>query len=298
MTLAEHSPLTRKLSTFINLSEGELDVLAQLHQRRRTFVAGRDMVHQGQSDQAAYILSSGWVCSYKIQGDGTRQIVDFQVPGDFLGLRSVLLRTSDHSFEPIATIEAAEVLKSDLLAAFSQTPRLAIAILWAASRDEAMVVEHLVGVGRREADARVAHFLLELGARLSLVGIGSKEGYDCPLTQYHLADALGLSAIHVNRVLRQLRERAVVTFRNGHVTFHDYGGLVDLAEFDPAYLDQSGPLLTRMAACLYCVADPGHDARRRTSCERVGRQESCRPAVDYLITRTLRTAADWVGGLT
>ena len=201
------------------------------------------MVHQGQSDQAAYVLSKGWVCSYKIQPDGTRQIVDFQVPGDFLGLRSVLLRTSDHSFEPVVTIEAAEVLKTDLLAAFSQTPRLAMAILWAVSRDEAMVVEHLVGIGRRDADARMAHFLLELGSRLALVGIGSKEGYDCPLTQYHLADALGLSAIHVNRVLRQLREAGVVTFRDGHVTFHDHGALVDLAAFDPAYLDQTGPLL-------------------------------------------------------
>jgi CRP-like cAMP-binding protein len=89
----------------------------------------------------------------------------------------------------------------------------------------------------------MAHFLLELGSRLALVGMGSKEGYDCPLTQYHLADTLGLSAVHVNRVLRQLRESGLVTFRDGLVTFHDYGGLVDLAEFDPAYLDQTGPLL-------------------------------------------------------
>ena len=243
MTSAEQSPLTRKLSAYAVLSEAELAVLERLHQRRRTFAAGRDMVHQGQSDQAAYILSSGWVCSYKIQSDGTRQIVDFQVPGDFLGLRSVLLRTSDHSFEPMVTIEAAEVLKSDLLAAFAQTPRLAMAILWAVSRDEAMVVEHLVGIGRRDADARMAHFLLELGSRLSLVGIGSKDGYDCPLTQYHLADALGLSAIHVNRVLRQLREGGVVTFRDGRVTFHDHARLVEIAGFDPAYLDQTGPLL-------------------------------------------------------
>ena len=155
----------------------------------------------------------------------------------------MLLRTSDHSFEPIVDIEAAEVLPNDLLDAFTQTPRLAAAILWAASRDEAMVVEHLVGIGRREADARMAHFLLELGSRLSLVGLGSTTGYDCPLTQYHLADALGLSAIHVNRVLRQLRESGLVTFRNGRVTFHDLNRLVTLAEFDPAYLDQIGPLL-------------------------------------------------------
>jgi CRP-like cAMP-binding protein len=243
MTISANSPLARKLSAFVALSEAELAPLARLHQRRRTFVAGRDIVHQGQSGQPAYILSTGWVCSYKIQPDGTRQIVDFQVPGDFLGLRSVLLRTSDHSFEPIVDIEAAEVLAGDLLEAFAQTPRLAAAILWAASRDEAMVVEHLVGIGRRDADARMAHFLLELGSRLALVGMGDWNGYDCPLTQYHLADALGLSAVHVNRVLRHLREAGLVTFRDGHVTFHDLDRLVDFAEFDPAYLDQGGPLL-------------------------------------------------------
>jgi CRP-like cAMP-binding protein len=237
------SPLTRKLSAFVALSETELTVLQSLHGRRKTFVPGRDLVHQGQSEHAAYILAKGWVSSYKLQPDGTRQIVDFQIPGDFLGLRSVLLRTSDHSFEPITHIEAAEVLESDLLEAFVHTPRLATAIFWAASRDEAMVVEHLVGVGRRDADARMAHFLLELGARLALVGMGRREGFDCPLTQYHLADALGLSAVHVNRVLRQLRESGLATFRDGHVTFDDYRGLVELAGFDPAYLDQTGPLL-------------------------------------------------------
>lgn len=243
MTGIEASPLTRKLSAFVAMSAKELAVLERLHQRRRSFGAGRDLVHQGQLDQAAYILSAGWVCSYKIQADGSRQIIDFQIPGDFLGLRSVLLRTSDHSFEPVVDIEAVEVLQSDLVSAFEETPRLATAILWAASRDEAMVVEHLVGLGQREAHVRMAHFLLELGAKLVLVGMGSRAGYDCPLTQFHLGDALGLSAVHVNRTLRKLRDAGLVTFRNGHVTFDDFDRLVALAEFDPAYMDHGGPLL-------------------------------------------------------
>ena len=243
MSAIANSPLTRKLSAFVALSSNDLGVLERLHQRRRSFVAGRDLVHQGQSDQAAYILASGWVCSYKLQPDGTRQIVDFQIAGDFLGLRSVLLRTSDHSFEPIVDIQAVEVLASDLIDAFEQTPRLATAILWAASRDEAMVVEHLVGMGQRDAEARMAHLLLELGAKLALVGLGSRDGYDCPLTQYHLADALGLSAVHVNRVLRKLREDGLATFRNGRVTFDDFDRLAALADFDPAYMDHTGPLL-------------------------------------------------------
>lgn len=243
MNGTQSSPLTRKLAAFVALSEDELAVLDRLHQRRRTFVAGRDLVHQGQSKHAAYILADGWACSYKVQPDGSRQIVDFQIPGDFLGLRSVLLQTSDHSIEPVVDIQAAEVLASDLLEAFAQSPRLASAILWAASRDEAMVVEHLVCLGRRSANERMAHFLLELSARLALVGMGSKTGFTCPLTQYHLGDALGLSAVHVNRVLRKLREDGLVTFRNGDVTFQDFDALVALAQFDPAYLDHTRPLL-------------------------------------------------------
>jgi len=241
----QNKPLALKLGAFVALSEAELSILDGLHKRRRTFVAGRDLVHQGQTDHAAYILETGWACSYKLLHDGQRQIVDFQIAGDFLGLRSVLLHLSDHSIEPVKDIEVTEIHVSDLLEVFSHTPRLATAVLWAASRDEAMVVEHLVDIGRRDAAERMAHFLLELGARLSLVGMGSRAGYACPLTQYLLADALGLSAVHVNRVLRQLREQGLVTFRDGFVTFDDYDRLVEFADFEMTYLDQVGPLLAK-----------------------------------------------------
>ena len=238
-----NSPLARKLAAFVALSDEDLARLDRLHQRRRSFEPGVDLVHQGQVDQSAYILAKGWVCSYKLLPNGARQIVDFQIPGDFLGLRSVLFRTADHNIEPVTQVEASEVIVTDLLDAFTETPRLATAVLWAASRDEAMVVEHLVGIGRRNALERTAHYLLEFGARLKLVGLGTKEGYDCPLSQFMLADALGLSAVHVNRVLRQLREMGLVTFQKGHVTFDDFEGVVALADFDKAYLDHDGPLL-------------------------------------------------------
>jgi len=238
-----HSPVARKLRAFVALSAAETAVLDRLHSRRRTFPPGRDIAHEGQADQAVFILASGWVCSYKLLSNGTRQIVDFQLPGDFLGLRSALLRTADHNIEPITRIEASEVQAGELLTLFNSTPRLAAAMLWAASRDEAMVVEHLVGIGRRDARERTAHFLLELGARLKLVGLATTSGFACPLSQNMLADALGLSAVHVNRVLRELRERGLVTFQHGQVTFEDLEGLVALADFDMTYLDHEGPLL-------------------------------------------------------
>jgi len=237
------SPFARKLTAFVHLSQDDLSVLSDVYRRRRSFAAGRDMIHQGQADHTAYIVASGWACSYKILPGGTRQIVDFQVPGDFLGLRSVLFRTADHNVEPITRVQASEVKEQDLLAAFTQTPRLATAVLWAASRDEAMVVEHLVGLGRRNATERMAHFLLELGARLKLVGLADRKGYNCPLSQYLLADALGLSAVHVNRVLRELREEGLLTFQKGKVLFHNYEALVEFSGFDRAYLDHEGPLL-------------------------------------------------------
>jgi CRP-like cAMP-binding protein len=243
LSAIQDSPFARKLAAFVKLSDVDLTVMSDLYRRRRRFAVGVDMIHQGQRGQSAFVLASGWACSYKILPSGSRQIVDIQIPGDFLGLRSILFRTADHNVEPITLVHASEVKQRDLLTAFGQTPRLATAVLWAASRDEAMVVEHLVGIGRRSAVERMAHFLLELGARLRLVGLGDRKGYFCPLSQYLLGDTLGLSAIHVNRVLRELREEGMVTFQKGRVVFNDYDALVDLAGFDRAYLDHEGPLL-------------------------------------------------------
>ena len=237
------SPFARKLSAFVVLSDQDLTAVSEIYARRRRFPAGRDMIHQGQQKQSAFILAEGWVCSYKNMANGSRQIVGFKIPGDFLGLRTVLLRTSDHNVEPVTPVEASEISAADLLNIFEERPRLSTAVLWTASRDEAILVEHLVGLGRRNAAERTAHFLLELAARLKLVGLGTKDAYACPLSQYLMADALGLSSVHVNRVLRELREAGLVTFQNGMVTFHDFDGLVTFADFDRAYLDHDGPLL-------------------------------------------------------
>lgn len=236
-----HSPFARKLTAYLALSPSEQNVLSDIHRRRRRFAAGGGMVRQGYPTRTAYILAEGWACSYILLPDGGRQIVDFQIPGDFLGLRSVLFAKSNQTIEPITAVEASEIMVSDLMSAFSATPRLFTAVMWAAARDESMLAEHLAGLGRRPSSIRMAHFLLELGTRLRLVGLADKTGYACPLTQYHLADALGLSAVHVNRVLRELREAGLVTFQNGRVVYDDLDELVAFADFDRDYLDDRGP---------------------------------------------------------
>lgn len=237
------TPFARKLSAYVRLSENDLSVLSDVLRRRRSFAVGHEMVHQGQTGQSAFILASGWAFSYKILKSGTRQIVEVHVPGDMLGLRTMLLRGADRAVEPVTPVQAAEIRHVDVLNVLSQTPRLAAGLLWAAARDEAMEAEHLVDLGRRSAAERMAHFLLELGARLALVSMADRRGFDCPLSQYVLADALGLSAVHVNRVLRELREGGLVTFQNGRVSFDDYDGLAQFAGFDPGYLDHDGALI-------------------------------------------------------
>ncbi len=232
-----NSPLAKKLNSFVPLSPDEVACLADLQARRRTVAAMTEIVHEGQTDHRAWILQEGWANCYKLVPNGGRQIIGFPLPGDFMGLRSILLRTSDHSFASLTDAVITEVPKQRIDEIFQAFPRLASAILWAMSRDEAMVVEHLVSLGRRSAIEGLAHLFLELGQRLALVDLVSGSGFACPLNQYVLADALGITAVHVNRVLRQLREQGLVTVKANQVIIHDLDGLRELAGYDSTYLN-------------------------------------------------------------
>lgn len=234
---AIESPLATKLNTFVRLLPDELACLATLQSRRRSVAASTEIVHEGQTDHRAWILQEGWANCYKLVPNGGRQIISFPLPGDFMGLRSILLKTSDHAFASLTDAVISEVSRARLDEVFHAFPRLATAILWATSRDEAMVVEHLVNIGRRSAIERLAHLFLELGQRLKMVGLVSSTEFACPLNQYVLADALGLTAIHVNRVLRQLRERDLITVKAQQVIIHDLNALRELAGYDSAYLN-------------------------------------------------------------
>ena len=144
------SALVQKLNRFLPLNPEELASLAALEARRRPIPAHTEVVHERQEGHRAFILQEGWACAYKLLPDGGRQVIDFSIPGDVMGLRSVLLRTSDHAFAAVSDIVVAEVSARQMIDTFQRAPRLGAAILWAASRDEAMVVEHLVNIGRRE----------------------------------------------------------------------------------------------------------------------------------------------------
>ena len=231
------SVLARKLSTFLPLTEAELGCLAEIQSSPVRMSRGQELVQEGQTGHKAFVLQSGWACSYKSLPDGGRQIISFPIAGDCVGLRSVLLRTADHSFLALTDAVVSSVETSHMMRCVTEFPRLGAALLWAASRDEAMVVEHLVSIGRRSAIERTAHFFMELAERLTLVGQATETEFKCPLSQFVLADALGLTAIHDNRVLRQLREQRLLTVRKGSVQIHDLARLRDLAGFQGGYLN-------------------------------------------------------------
>jgi len=230
--LQENDFLAKKLSVYVQLTEHERSFLTELQSRRVQVARGKELTHQGELGQAAYILQSGWACSFRLVPNGGRQIIAFPIPGDIVGLRSMLLRTSDHSFSTLTDAVVCRVEEPRVKQVLNEFPLLGSAIMWATSRDEAMVVEHLVSIGRRSAFERTAHFFLELYDRLRLVGLASGIQFACPLGQAVVADALGLSAIHVNRVLRQLRERRLLTFHEGVVSIHRPGELAALAGYE------------------------------------------------------------------
>lgn len=233
------SILAMKLNTFIPLAPKELKALAEIQSAPVTVKRGRQLTQEGQTGHKAYVLQAGWACSYKDLPNGSRQIISFPIAGDCVGLRSVLLRTADHSFSALTDAVVSPVEGAHIMQCVTDFPRLGTALLWAASRDEAMVVEHLVNIGRRSAIERTAHFFMELAERLTLVGLATEVEFKCPLSQFVLADALGLTAIHVNRVLRQLREKNLLTLRKGSVRIHDLGGLRKLAGFQGGYLNSN-----------------------------------------------------------
>ncbi len=168
--------------------------------------------------------------------DGNRQIIDFRLPGDFIGLVGLLLRKPAFHLETMTDVVISEVNMARLMATIDKSHMLVEGLLWCLSRDTAIMGDHIVNLGRRPALERTVHLLLELGHRLGQVGLGNPNSYECPLTQKDLAEALGITNVHLNRVLRALRDDDLLTF-NGHtVTLHNPQLLARISGFDPSIL--------------------------------------------------------------
>lgn len=224
-------PLLQRLRRLMSLSDDEIGVLKYMHARRRIHLDS-ETTERWNVGKSPLIILNGWAYTYRHLGSGGRQLIDILIPGDIAGLRTSLLGVQHQEFRTIGQVETAEIQSRLIPRLFEDWPRLALGLLLIANQDSELLAERLVSVGRRPALARVSHFLLELGARLEIVGLGTRESFRCPLTQADIADALGLSAIHVNRVLRRLREQRLLVFRNGEVEILDLKRLTTLAQFE------------------------------------------------------------------
>lgn len=226
-------PLENRLNGFISLSEEEIKVLRNLH-TQRVIHNNTEHSYEDDSNRAIHIILRGWGYTYKDLPNGKRQLIDILIPGDIAGLRTSLLGSYHQGFRAIGELETAEINGRSIVQLFQDWPRIALALFWIANQDATLIAERIVDLGRRSAVTRVSRFLLELGARLETVGLATRDGFHCPLTQNDIADALGLSAIHVNRVLRQLREQGLLAFRNAVVEFLAPERLIALAQFEAA----------------------------------------------------------------
>ena len=182
------------------------------------------------------ILLSGIACRYKDLRDGSRQITELHVAGDYVDLHSFTLKYLDHDIGALTACRFAIVPHERLRAITEAHPHLTRVYWFATNLDAAIHREWELSLGRRTSLARVAHLLCELQVRLSTVGLAKESGYDLPLTQMDLAECLGITSVHVNRTLKELRETGLVEFRNGKVHILDWAGLQRAAEFNDAYL--------------------------------------------------------------
>ena len=202
----------------------------------RDLPADTVIVHAGRLLSFSVLLLEGLLCRYKDLSDGQRQITKLHVPGDFADLHSFTLKRLDHNIMTITPCRVAIVPHEKLEDITERFPHLTRLYWFTTNMDAAIHREWEVSLGRRTAVSRIAALFCEMKLRLEVVGLTEGPSYEFDITQTDLAECVGLTPIHVNRTLKELRERRLVQFRSGRVTINDWDGLATVAEFDPAYL--------------------------------------------------------------
>ena len=241
-------PLLRKLESIADLTPEEQQALLDLPMRVQPIEADQDIVREGDRPSRCCLVLRGFVCRYKMTAAGKRQIMAFHISGDIPDLQSLHLTVLDHSLGTITPCEVGFIRHEDVHALIRRYPRLG-GLLWRDTLiDAAIFREWMVGIGQREAYGRIAHLLCEMMTKLKAVGLADGVTCELPITQAEIGDALGLSTVHVNRVLQALRGNDLITLQGGTLTVLDWGGLTNAGEFDPAYLHLDPKHLDRQQA--------------------------------------------------
>lgn len=218
------------------LDAAEVAALEAAVARTATFTAKQIMVRRQVPLTQCTLLLEGFVERYRDTPEGRRQILAIHVPGDFVDLHSYPLKRLEHSVAALTDVKVA-LFPHPAIRALTEQSATLTELLWRSTLiDAAINREWIVSVGARSAVVRLAHLFCEMYVRLERIGMAPNRTFALPLTQVDLSDATGLTAVHANRMLRQLREQGLVAFRHGEVEILDWDGLRAFADFDPAYL--------------------------------------------------------------
>lgn len=228
--------LLEKLRGFTALSPELAGKLTALLSKPRDVAARQDLMTEGDAPTAMLVMLEGWACRYNILPEGTRQISAFLIPGDCCDLHVGVLTEMDHSISTLTPARVAHIQRDDLNALLDAEPALMRAFWWMQLVNESVMRAWIVSMGRRDSLQRVGHLMLELFARASAVGMVEDGTLQMPLTQIVIGDALGLTPVHVNRVLRRLREEGVMEIHGGTLTISDSAKLARVTGFDDSYL--------------------------------------------------------------
>ena len=231
-----NNPFLAKLHHGATLGAPDIERIEQMTSRRRRVEAGVDLIAEGDRPETVHLILEGWACRYKMLPDGRRQIMSVLLPGDSCDLHVAILREIDHCVGVLSPALVVDIPRETITDIIARHPALTRALWWATLVDEAVEREWLVNMGQRHADRAMAHFFCELLARLRVIGLVRDCSYDVPLTQEDLGDVLGLTAIHVNRTLQQLRRDELVTMKGGRVTVLDEARLQRFSGFKDNYL--------------------------------------------------------------
>lgn len=230
------NPLVRKLEHGALLTDEDRAVLETISSKSRLIPTNHDIITEGMKPAAVNLVMRGFACRYKLLPDGKRQIMAFLVPGDFCDLNVSLLGEMDHTIGTGWGCDIVEIPRATIDEFNQNHPRIRRALQWSALVDEATLRAWLVSMGQRSANKQMAHLICELLVRLQTVGFADADSFNFPLSQIDLGDTLGLSVVHVNRTLQDLRGLNLVSWKHKRVHIPDVERLNAYADFDPSYL--------------------------------------------------------------
>jgi CRP-like cAMP-binding protein len=229
--------LTRRLEEYTPLTEADRAELARLSsQAVQTIQAKHDLIREGDAPRSVYVILEGWACHYRLLKDGRRQIVDFSIPGDLCDLNLFILDRMDHSIGAVTRLRVAEVGREVLHRVVTNFPNITTALWWVELVSKSIHREWIVNIGQRSARERVAHLLCEMFLRLESVGLTDGFSCDFPLTQNEIAETTGLTAVHVNRTLQELRRKGLIVLERRRLEIPDMLALQGAGLFNPNYL--------------------------------------------------------------